>query len=91
NGHVFSDQLPNRILLAPLTPPKQPTGWLFVGMVLLGLGIVATGGASATRALARAEGDTIGAKRAAIDVWTGVLLLALAAAMFAAYVYYLRA
>jgi hypothetical protein len=88
NGHVFSDQLPNRILLAPLTPPKQPTGWLFVGMVLLGLGIVATGGAAATRAEARATNELIAAKRATIDVRTGELLLALSAAMLLAYAYF---
>ena len=91
NGHVFSDQLPNRIALAPLaplTPVKEPVGWLIVGMVVLGLGIIGTGGAASTRGTARAEGDPIAVKRATIDVWTGVLILALSAAMFAAYGYF---
>jgi hypothetical protein len=57
-------------------------------MVLLGLGIVATGGAAATRAEARATNELIAAKRATIDVRTGELLLALSAAMLLAYAYF---
>ena len=91
NGRVFSDRLPSRVALAPLTPEEQPIGWLLVGMVLLGFGVLATGGAASTRGMARAEGNSIAVRRAAIDVWTGYLVLATAAGMLAAYLYYLRA
>jgi hypothetical protein len=88
NGHLFSDRLPTRVALAPLTPEKQPTGWLLVGMVLLGLGIIATGGALSTLGTVRAEGDPLATKRAAIDVWTGMLIIATAAWLLAAYGYF---
>jgi hypothetical protein len=88
NGHVFSDRLPTPVALAPLTPEEQPTGWLLVGMVVLLFGVIATGGAASTRGLARADGDMIAAKRAAIDVWTGFFVLATAAGMLLAFGYF---
>jgi hypothetical protein len=90
NGHLFSDRLPTRVALAPLTPEKQPTGWLLVGMVLLGLGVIATGGALSTLGTVRADGDAIAVKRAAIDGWTGLLILATALWMLVAYGYFTR-
>ncbi len=90
NGSAYSDALPTRIALAPLTPAPQPTAWLLVGLTLLGIGAVVAGGASATRAASLSSGETLLARRAKVDVWTGEILIAISVAMLVAYAVLLR-